>query len=303
MQIGVVFPQTEIGEGREALRRYATDVESFGFAHLLAYDHILGADPQVHAPWSGPYDIDTTFHEPFVLFGHLSAICSLELVTGIIILPQRQTALVAKQAAAVDIFTGGKFRLGVGLGWNSVEYEALGKEFHDRGRRIGEQVQLLRKLTSERSVNIKGVHESVIGAGIAPLPIQRPIPIWFGANTKTALSRAGRLAVDGWFPPAAARQRPRRAPRRWSTMPPEPLGAIPPRSAWKAARPSIPTTSTSCGAVPPGLGARRERANASLNTMRSRPERSRRASRSAGEGRKDLLAGLDIGSGETHSLG
>jgi hypothetical protein len=99
MQIGVVFPQTEIGEGRERLRRYALGVESFGFAHLLAYDHILGADPQVHAPWSGPYDIDTTFHEPFVLFGYLSAICSLELVPGIIVLPQRQTALVAKQVA------------------------------------------------------------------------------------------------------------------------------------------------------------------------------------------------------------
>lgn len=199
MQIGVVLPQTEIGGSREALRLYATTVESLGYQHILAYDHVLGADPEIHAPWTGPYDIDTTFHEPFVLFGHLAAICDLELVTGIIILPQRQTALVAKQAVEVDLLTDGRFRLGVGLGWNSVEYEALGKDFHDRGRRIGEQVQLLRRLTSERSVRFRGVHESVDGAGLAPMPIQRPLPIWFGANSPIAWRRAGRLA-DGWFP-------------------------------------------------------------------------------------------------------
>jgi probable F420-dependent oxidoreductase len=201
MQIGVIFPQTEIGESREGLRRYATGVESLGFSHLLAYDHVLGADPEIHAPWNGAYDIDTTFHEVFVLFGYLSAICSLELVSGIIILPQRQSALVAKQATEIDILTGGHFRLGVGLGWNSVEYEALGKDFHNRGRRLAEQVQLIRKLTSERSVSFKGVHETVTGAGLSPLPVQRPLPIWFGANTPPALRRAGRLA-DGWFPQA-----------------------------------------------------------------------------------------------------
>jgi probable F420-dependent oxidoreductase len=201
MQIGVIFPQTEIGEGRDGLRRYATVVESLGFSHILAYDHVLGADPDVHSPWTGAYDIDTTFHEVFVLFGYLSAICSLELVSGIIILPQRQTALVAKQAAEIDILTGGHFRLGVGLGWNSVEYEALGKDFHSRGRRLSEQVELIRKLTSERSVSFKGVHETVTGAGISPLPVQRPLPIWFGANTPPALRRAGRIA-DGWFPQA-----------------------------------------------------------------------------------------------------
>jgi probable F420-dependent oxidoreductase len=199
MQIGVVFPQTEIGESREALRTYATGVEALGLAHILAYDHVLGADPVEHSPWSGPYDVDTMFHEPFVLFGYLSAICSVELVTGIIILPQRQTALVAKQAAEVDILTGGNFRLGVGLGWNTVEYEALGKDFQSRGRRISEQVQLIRRLTSERSINFKGVHETVNGAGISPLPIQRPIPIWFGANSPAAWRRAGQIA-DGWFP-------------------------------------------------------------------------------------------------------
>jgi alkanesulfonate monooxygenase SsuD/methylene tetrahydromethanopterin reductase-like flavin-dependent oxidoreductase (luciferase family) len=136
MQIGVVLPQTEIGSAVADVRSYGLRVEELGFAHILAYDHVLGADPQVHAPWTGPYDVDTTFHEPFVVFGYLAAITSLELVTGVIILPQRQTALVAKQAAEVDLLTSGRFRLGVGLGWNSVEYDALGKTFTDRGRRM-----------------------------------------------------------------------------------------------------------------------------------------------------------------------
>ena len=133
MQIGVVFPQTEIGADVGAVRAYAQRAEELGFRHLLAYDHVLGADPAVHEGWNGPYDVDTTFHEPLVLFGYLAAITRLELVTGIIILPQRQTALVAKQAAEVDLLTEGRFRLGIGLGWNRVEYEALGKDFTNRG--------------------------------------------------------------------------------------------------------------------------------------------------------------------------
>jgi probable F420-dependent oxidoreductase len=199
VNIGVVFPQTEIGADRGAIREYANRVEQLGFAHLLAYDHVLGADPEVHKPWQGPYDVDTTFHEPFVLFGFLAAITSLELVTGIIILPQRQTALVAKQAAEVDLLTNGRFRLGVGLGWNAVEYHALGSNFSDRGRRSVEQVELLRRLWTERSVTYSGEYEHVIGAGLAPLPVQRPIPIWFGAASEPAFRRAGRLG-DGWFP-------------------------------------------------------------------------------------------------------
>src|SRR6187397_29039 len=146
MQIGVVFPQTEIGAAVEAVRTYALRVEELGFAHVLAYDHVLGADPAHHAPWNGPYDVHTTFHEPFVLFGYMAALTSLEMVTGVIILPQRQTALVAKQAAEVDMLTGGRFRLGVGVGWNPVEYEALGQRFDRRGRRLDEQIGLLREL-------------------------------------------------------------------------------------------------------------------------------------------------------------
>ena len=199
MRIGVVFPQTEIGTDRGAIRAYTERVEELGFTHLLAYDHVLGADPQVHTPWRGPYDVDTTFHEPFVLFGYLAAISELELVTGIIILPQRQTALVAKQAAEVDLLTLGKFRLGVGLGWNAVEYEALGADFTNRGRRMGEQVELMRTLWTQRTVTHHGTYEHVTGAGIAPLPVQQPIPVWFGAASEPAFRRAGRLA-DGWFP-------------------------------------------------------------------------------------------------------
>ena len=149
--------------------------------------------------WSGPYDIFTTFHEPMVLFGYLAAVTRLELVTGIIILPQRQTALVAKQAAEVDLLTGGRFRLGIGLGWNRVEYEALGRDFTNRGRRAEEQVELLRRLWTEQSVTFRGTDEQVTGAGIAPPPVQRPIPVWFGAQSPAAYRRAGRLG-DGWFP-------------------------------------------------------------------------------------------------------
>lgn len=182
-----------------AVRAYAQGVEALGYSHILAYDHVVGADPEVHAGFSGPYDVDTTFHEPLVLFGFLAAITSLELVTGIVILPQRQTVLVAKQAAEVDLLTEGRFRLGIGLGWNAVEYEALGKDFSNRGRRSEEQIALLRRLWTERSVTHDGHYEHVTGAGLAPLPIQQPIPVWIGASSQRGYQRAGRLA-DGWFP-------------------------------------------------------------------------------------------------------
>ena len=229
MQIGVVFPQTEIGADRGAVRAYAERIEALGFEHLLAYDHVLGADPEVHTPWRGPYNVDTTFHEPFVLFGYLAAVTSVELVTAIIILPQRQTALVAKQAAEVDLLTNGRFRLGVGLGWNAVEYEALGADFSDRGRRVGEQIELMRRLWTERSVTYAGTYEHVTGAGLAPLPVQRPIPVWFGAASEPAYRRAGRLA-DGWFP------------------------QVPPGPALDAARAIVDEAARSAGRDPSALG-------------------------------------------------
>jgi probable F420-dependent oxidoreductase len=199
VRIGVVFPQTELGGDVGAVRAYAERVDELGFAHILAYDHVVGADPAVHRNWNGPYSVTTTFHEPFVMFGYLAAVTSVELVTGIIILPQRQTALVAKQAAEVDLLTAGRFRLGVGLGWNAVEYEALGKEFSNRGRRLDEQIELLRRLWTEPTVTFNGAYERVTGAGLAPLPVQRPVPVWIGAVAPAALRRVGRLA-DGWFP-------------------------------------------------------------------------------------------------------
>jgi probable F420-dependent oxidoreductase len=199
MQIGVVFPQTELGPDAGAVRAYGRRAEELGFAHVMAYDHVVGADPAVHQGWNGPYDVRTTFHEPMVMFGFLAALTSLELVTGIIILPQRQTALVAKQAAEVDLLSGGRFRLGVGLGWNQVEYEALGQNFRTRGRRIEEQVTLMRRLWTEESVTYEGEFDRVTGAGLAPPPVQKPIPVWFGAQSERAYRRAGRLA-DGWFP-------------------------------------------------------------------------------------------------------
>jgi probable F420-dependent oxidoreductase len=199
MRVGVVFPQTEIGAEAGAVRAYAEAVSALGYQHVLAYDHVLGADISVHAGWQGPYDLRSAFHEPFVLFGYRAALSSLELVTGIVILPQRQSALVAKQAAEVDLLTGGRFRLGVGIGWNRVEYASLGKDFSNRGERIAEQVALIGRLWTEESVSFEGRFETVTGAGLAPMPIQRPIPVWFGGLSSAALRRAG-TPGDGWFP-------------------------------------------------------------------------------------------------------
>jgi probable F420-dependent oxidoreductase len=209
MRLGAVFPQTELGGDPGAVRAFAAAASELGYAHIAVFDHVVGADPAVHHGWNGPYDVHTTFHEPFVLFGFLAALTSLELVTSVVILPQRQTVLVAKQAAEIDLLTQGRFRLGVGIGWNGVEYEALGQSFSDRGARLTEQVALLRRLWTETSVTVDGEHEHVTGAGIAPLPVQRPIPVWIGARADVALRRAGRIA-DGWFPmdqpgPALAR--------------------------------------------------------------------------------------------------
>jgi probable F420-dependent oxidoreductase len=199
MQIGVIYPQTELATDPATVRAYVGRVEELGYRHFEIYDHVLGADPAVHTGWQGPYDIDTTFHEPLVFYGFLAAITKLELVTGIVIAPQRQTALLAKQAAEVDILSEGRLRLGIGAGWNAVEYEALGQDFSTRGKRQEEQIGLLRRLWTERSVTHEGTFDTIVGAGLAPLPVQRPIPIWIGGLSPSALRRIGRLA-DGWFP-------------------------------------------------------------------------------------------------------
>jgi probable F420-dependent oxidoreductase len=199
MKIGAVFPQNSLTGDRGAVRAFGQAVDDLGYQHVRVADHVLGADPAGHPGWDRPYDVDSVLHEPFVLFGYLAALTGLELLSSVVILPQRQTALVAKQAAEVDFLTGGRFRLGVGVGWNAVEFEALGLSFGNRGRRFGEQIGLLRRYWTERSVTHRGEYETVTAAGINPLPVQRPIPLWFGAQSAAALRRAGRLG-DGWLP-------------------------------------------------------------------------------------------------------
>jgi probable F420-dependent oxidoreductase len=198
MQIGVTFPQNEITADPSAVRDYVQSAEEFGYRHLVIYDHVLGADPANRPGWQG-YTHQSLFHEPFVLFGYLAAISRLELATAVIILPQRQTALVAKQAAEVDILSGGKFRLGVGVGWNAVEYEGLNMDFHTRGRVLDEQIDVLRQLWSQEIITYKGKYHTITEAGLNPLPPRRSIPIWTGGSSEAALRRTARLA-DGWFP-------------------------------------------------------------------------------------------------------
>jgi probable F420-dependent oxidoreductase len=200
VKLGVVFPQTEIGADPGGVREFAQAAQELGYDHLLAYDHVLGADVSGRADWSGPYTSEHQFHELFVLFGYLAAIVpGFELVAGVLVLPQRQTALAAKQAAEVDLLTGGAFRLGIGLGWNFVEFEALGEDFRDRGKRSEEQIEVMRRLWTEPVVDFEGRWHRIPQAGINPLPVQRPIPIWIGGSAEAALKRAARLA-DGFFP-------------------------------------------------------------------------------------------------------
>jgi probable F420-dependent oxidoreductase len=200
VQIGVTFPQTEFGNDPVAIRDYAQTVEGLGYTHFLAYDHVLGADTSRRPGWDGPYTAQTPFHEVFVLLTYVAAATSsLGLVTGVLILPQRQTALVAKQAAEVDLLSRGRLRLGVGVGWNAVEYEGLAKDFANRGARCEEQIALLRALWTAPAIDFKGEWERVEAAGINPLPAQRPIPIWIGGYAEATLRRVARLG-DGWFP-------------------------------------------------------------------------------------------------------
>jgi probable F420-dependent oxidoreductase len=200
VKFGVVFPQTEIGSDPAAVRDYAQTAEGLGYDYLLIYDHVLGANPDRPGGWTGPYTHETLFHEVFVLFGYLAAITQrLELVTGVLILPQRETALVAKQAAEIDVLSGGRLRLGVGIGWNEVEYIAQGEDFHNRGKRLEEQVQILRELWTKPLVKFKGEFHTIPDAGIKPMPVQRPIPIWFGGGADIVLRRMARLG-DGWMP-------------------------------------------------------------------------------------------------------
>jgi probable F420-dependent oxidoreductase len=198
MRLHAIFPQTEIGSDPAVTAGFIREVEALGFDGLVAYDHVLGADP-ARPGWSGPYTIESTFHEVMVLFAYAAAITTrLELSTGVLILPQRQTALVAKQAATLDVLSNGRLRLGVGVGWNWVEFDALGMNFKDRGKRIEEQVEVLRLLWTQPSAAFDGRWHHIDRAGINPLPVRRPIPLWMGADSEPGIRRAARLA-DGFF--------------------------------------------------------------------------------------------------------
>jgi probable F420-dependent oxidoreductase len=199
MQLGAVLPHHEIGTDPGAIRAYAQGLEGLGVTHLLIYDHVLGADRERPGGFTGPYDKDVAFHEPFALLGFVAAVTTtLELTTAVLILPQRQTVLVAKQAAEVAILSGGRLRLGVGIGWNRVEYDALGVPFSHRGRRQEEQVELLRRLWAEDSVSFDGRFHTIDRAGINPRP-ETAIPVWFGGRVPALLERCARIG-DGWVP-------------------------------------------------------------------------------------------------------
>ena len=198
-KIGAIFPQTEIGNDTGAIREYAQATESLGFDFLLAFDHVLGANAKTHTDLTGPYRHNHAFHEPFVLFGYLAAVTSsVELATGIIILPQRQTALVAKQAAAVDVLSEGRLRLGIGVGWNHVEFEALGENWRNRGIRSEEQIDVMRQLWTNELITYEGRWHKITDAGILPLPVQRPIPVWLGGSSDRTVRRIVNIG-DGWI--------------------------------------------------------------------------------------------------------
>ncbi len=199
MALGVSFPQTEIGSDPVAIRDFAQAVEEMGYDYLTCIDHVLQERTVTGPEWTAAYTRDKMYHEPMVLFGYLAALTKrIDLVTAILILPQRPTALVAKQAAEIDVLSNGRLRLGVGLGWSKMEFDALGQNFHDRGKRSEEQVEVMRRLWTEEIVNFEGRWHRITEAGINPLPVQRPIPVWFGAFVNPAIERLARIG-DGWL--------------------------------------------------------------------------------------------------------
>jgi probable F420-dependent oxidoreductase len=199
-RIGAVFPQLEIEPEAAAIRDFAQGIEAMGYSHMIAYDHVVGADITNRPDWNMPYTHESSFHEPITLFAYLAACThSLILSTGVVVLPQRQTVLFGKQAANVDIFSGGRLRLGVGIGWNAIEYEALGMPFEDRSARLDDQIRFLRRLWTEPSFTEDSRFHKITEAGINPLPLQRPIPIWIGGIAPAAMRRAAQLG-DGWLP-------------------------------------------------------------------------------------------------------
>ncbi len=200
MKTGAVFPQTESGTDIAAIRDYLQALETIGCDYLLCFDHVLGHKPSDPVTWPGPYTNRHSFHEILTFFAWAAAVTErIELFTGIVILPQRQATLVAKQAAEIDLLSGGRLRLGIGIGWNQVELEGMGMRFNNRGRRSEEQINLMRALWTQELVDFDGQYHQLRQTGINPLPLQRPIPIWLGGYADVTLRRAARLA-DGMLP-------------------------------------------------------------------------------------------------------
>jgi probable F420-dependent oxidoreductase len=199
MKIGVVYPQIELGGAPAAVLAFAKAAEALGYDHLAAYDHVLGAVHEARIPpLTGPYTDQHPFHDPFVMFAYLAGLTPrLEFVPAVLVLPQRQTSLVARQAADLDLFAGGRTRLGVGTGWNYVEYQALGEDFGTRGPRLDEQIEVLRRLWTEPSVSFEGRFHRLDRVTLNPRPT-RSIPIWMGGRTDVAYRRAARSG-DGFI--------------------------------------------------------------------------------------------------------
>ena len=199
MEIGAVFPHNEIGTDPQAIKDYAQGVEELGVTHLLIYDHVLGADRDRPGGFEGPYDKDVAFHEPFTTFAFIAAVTKkLDMITTVMILPQRQTVLVAKQAAELAILSNNRFKLGIGVGWNTVEYTGLNENFKNRGKRQEEQVELMRLLWESEILEYKGDYHHIDKASINPRP-SKSVPIWFGGGAPQLIERCADLG-DGWIP-------------------------------------------------------------------------------------------------------
>ena len=198
MKLGVTYPQNIIGGDPTIVRDFAQTAEGLGYSHLVAYDHVVGVNPAAYPDWKGPYTSVDLFHDPFTLFSYIAGITEkIELSPQIVILPQRQAVLVAKQAASLDVLSGGRLRLGVGIGWNKVEYIAMGEYFHDRGKRSEEQIAVMRALWAEPHVVFEGEHHMIPDAGINPLPTE-PLEVWIGGGANATYDRIGRMG-DGWL--------------------------------------------------------------------------------------------------------
>ena len=199
MQVGVAIPGETIGPDVGKIKDFVVTAEGLGMTHVVIADHVLGADPAYHEGWKRSYTNATFSHEPFTLFSYLAgATTKIRFMTGILILPQRQTALVAKQAAELDLISGGRFQMGIGVGWNTVEYESLNEDFHTRGARSAEQIEVMRALWTQDSIDFEGKWHHIHGAGINPKPVQQPIPVWVAGASQAAIKRAAEIG-DGWI--------------------------------------------------------------------------------------------------------